>query len=310
MAYTDREDLNYLGKLFLIGANQTPFLNMIGGLTGGGKTTRSFNFPIAQPWALRAADQATAVKSEATSVTDVTAITYTRSQEYNTCQIMKYPYEVTFAKQSTFGEISGLAIAGENQPVTDEVAFQKMAALRQLAVDLEYSFLQGGYVAQNLANTVAKTRGIISACTVNTVAGGAAAISKAMIKELMLEMTASGAQFMNMVLFCNGYQKQALTELYGYAPEDRNVGGMNIQQIETDFAKLGVVYDPYMPTDKILIADMSVIAPVFCPSAGQVIRDVEEAVTTAKTGGFLYTQVGLDYGPKEYHGTITGLKDA
>ena len=78
MAYTDREDLNYLGQLFLIGANQTPFINMIGGLTGGGKTTSSFNFPIAQPWALRAADQATAVKSEATSISDTTEITYTR----------------------------------------------------------------------------------------------------------------------------------------------------------------------------------------------------------------------------------------
>ena len=36
MAYTDREDLNYLGQLYLVGANQTPFLNAIGGLSGGG----------------------------------------------------------------------------------------------------------------------------------------------------------------------------------------------------------------------------------------------------------------------------------
>lgn len=308
MAYTDREDLNYLGQLYLIGAYQTPFLNMIGGLTGGGKQTSAFNFPITQPWALRAADQATAVKSEATSISDTTAITYTRSQEYNTCQIMKYPYEVSFAKQSTFGEISGLAIAGQNQPVTDELAFQRMAALKQMAVDLEYSFLRGGYVPQSVAATVAKTRGIIAASTVNTVAGAAGALTKAMIQELMLEMATNGAQFGNMVLLCNGYQKQAITDIYGYAPEDRNVGGTNVQQIYTDFAQLGVVYDPFMPTDTILIADMSVVSPVFCPSEGQIIRDTPEAITTAKKGGFLYAQVGLDYGPKEYHGTITGLK--
>lgn len=310
MAYTDREDLNYLGQLYLIGANQTPFLNMVGGLTGGGKVSNSFNFPIAQPWSLRAADQATAVKSEATSITDVTAITYTRAQDYNTCQIMKYPYEVSFAKQSTFGEISGLAIANGDQPVGDELAFQRAAALKQMAIDLEYSFLQGSYVAQNLASTVAKTRGIIEAVTTSTVAAGSVALSKALINALLLEMATNGAEWENMVLFCNGFQKQKLSDLYGYAPESRNVGGVNVNQIETDFCMLGVQYDPQMPTGTVLIADMAKVSPVFCPYNGQVIADIETAVTTAKKGGFLYSQVGLDYGAEEMHGTLTGLATA
>lgn len=306
MAYTDRDDLNYLGQLYLIGANRTPFLNMIGGLTGGGKITKAFNFPIAQPWELRAADQSTAVKSEDTSVSDVTEITYGTTQEYNTTQIMKYPYGVTFARESTMGEISGLAIAGQTLPV-DPMVFQRTAALRQLAADIEYAFLRGTYVAQNTSATVAKTRGIIAACTSNTVAGGGGALTKAMIQALLLEMVASGAPFINPVLFCNGFVKQALTTLYGYAPEDRTVGGVDIQQIYTDFAQVGVAFDPFMPADTILIADMSVIFPVFCPVDGQVIKDQPVAMTTAKTGGFLYTQVGLDYGPQKYHGTLTGL---
>jgi hypothetical protein len=310
MAYTDRDDLNYLGKLYLIGANQTPFLNMIGGLNSG-KTSSSFNFPISQPWALRAADQSSAVMSEATSISTTTEITYTRAQEFNTCQIMKYPYGVSFAKQSTFGEISNVyKIAGEN-PVVDELAFQKMAALRQMAIDIEFAFLQGAYVAQNDAATVAKTQGIYAACASNNeVDGSSAALSKAMIKELLLEMAANGAQFVNPVMFVNGYQKQAISDLFGYAPEDRLVGGVNVQQIYTDFAPIGVVYAPYMPTDGLLIADMSVVAPVFCPVNGQLILDQEVATTTAKRGGFLYTQVGLDYGPKEYHGIISSLKDS
>lgn len=306
MAYTDREDLNYLGKLYLIGANQTPFLNMIGGLNGG-KTTNSFNFPVAQPWALRAADQSTAVKSEATSVSDTTPITYTRGQDYNTVQIMKYPYAVSFAKQSTYGEISGLAIAGQNQPVTDEKMFQRMAALRQMAIDTEYSFLQGSYVAQSGAATVAKTRGIIEATTTNTVNASSSALSKAQINNLMRTMASNGAQFQNPVIFVNAFQKQALTALYGYAPEDRNVGGVNIKQIETDFAMLGVVYAPQMTTSVLEIVDLAVVSPVFCPSEGQIIRDQEVATTTASSGGFLYAQVGLDYGPEEYHGKIYGL---
>jgi hypothetical protein len=307
MAYADREDLNYLGQLYLIGANQTPFLNMIGGITGGGKISNSFNFPIAQPWALRAADQATGVKSEASSITDVTEITYSRTQQFNTCQIMKYPYGVSFAKQSTFGEIAGLGIAGQNQPVTDELSFQRAAALKQAAIDLEFSFLQGAYVAQNLASTVAKTQGIIAATDTNKIAAGTADLTKALIDELVRTMSGNGSQFTNMVCFCNAFQKQAISDLYGYAPEDRNVGGVNIKQIETDFCMMGVVWAPQMPTDTILIADMSVCSPVFCPYDGQVIADVPVATTTAKKGGFLYMQVGLDYGPEEYHGKITGL---
>jgi hypothetical protein len=309
MAYTERSDVNYLGKLFLIGATQTPFLNMIGGLTGGGKTYPSFNFPISQPWTLRAADQSTAVKSEDTSISDVTPLTRTRTQVYNTCQIMKYPYAVSFAKQSTFGEISGVAIAGQTQPVTDELGFQRMAALRQLAVDLEYSFLRGAYVAQSAGETVAKTQGIIAACAAgsNTTSASSGALSAALIRTTLLEAFTNGAPFVNMVMFLNGFQKQALSQLYGYAPEDRLVGGVNINQIYTDFGVLGVVVDPYMPTDTILFADMSVISPVFCPSEGQVIRDTPVAMTTAQTGGFLYTQVGLDFGPETYHATLTNL---
>jgi hypothetical protein len=313
MAYTDREDLNYLGQLYLIGANQTPFLSMMGGLTQGAKTTTSFNFPIAQPWNLMDAgtSAAAAIKSEATSITDVTENTYTRGQDYNTCQIMKYPYGVSFAKQSTYGEVGAITVVGgnPNQPVKDELAFQRAAALRQMAIDIEYCFLNQNIVAQSASNTVAKTKGMKYAISTNTVAGGNAALSKSMIQELLREMATNGSIFQNVVVFANAYQKQAITDLYGYAPESRNVGGLNIKQIETDFGMLGVVFDPFMPTDEIYLVEMSVCTPVFCPSEGQLIRDVEVATTTAKKGGFLYTQIGLDFGPEEYHGSITGLAD-
>ena len=42
---------NYTGELYLIGANQTPFLNMMGGLQGGNiRTVGDFQYPLAQPW--------------------------------------------------------------------------------------------------------------------------------------------------------------------------------------------------------------------------------------------------------------------
>jgi hypothetical protein len=305
MAYTDREDLNYLGILYNIGANQTPFLNMAGGLNTG-EQGREFQFPLAQPWALSSASQNT--QSEATSRAAGTPVTYTRAQDKNTIQIMKYDAEVTYAKQSTWGNISGLSqIGGPDQPVKDELAFQQEAALKQMAIDVEYSFLQGSYTVPSVASTNQQTRGIIEACSTNAVAAGSVDLSKALIDELLRDMAGNGSVFSNPVLFCNAFQKQQLSDIYGFAPTDRTVGGVNVETIVTDFARLGVVYAPQMPTSTVLIADMSVVMPHFVPANGGLITWTDLSEPGASKGGFYYTQIGLQYGPEEYHGKITGL---
>jgi hypothetical protein len=303
MAYTDREDLNYLGMLYKIGANQTPFLNAIGGLNGG-KTTNSFPFPVAQPWSLTSASQPAI--TEAASVSSNTATTYTRAQDINTVQIFQYTVEVSHAKQSTWAEVSGISMVGD-QPVKNEFEFQKAAALRQMAVDVDYSFLQGAYQAAADASTAAKTKGLKNAISTNTVAGGSAALTKTMIDTLLQTMAGNGSVFSNPVAVCNAFQKTKFSEIYGYAPEDRNIGGVNIKQVETDFAILGIMYDPHMPTDEIYIVDMAVCSPVFCPYEGSLVTYEDLAQVAASKKGQWYAQIGLDFGPEEYHGSITGL---
>jgi len=318
MAYTDTEDLNYRGELFLIGAYQTPFLSMMGGL-GAGARSNSYIFPLAQPWGLTAASQPAI--TEAVSAAAGTATTITRSEDTNTVQIFKYDAAVSFAKQSQYGVMSGINTNDAN-PVTDELSFQKQGQLYQMSIDMEYSFLNGAYQAATDATTAAKTRGIITAATTNTVAAGGLALSKDMINELLREMAASGAKFQNPAIFVNAFNKQKLSDIYGYAPADRNIGGLNVKQIETDFANMGVVYDPFIPTNTLLIADMAVCRPVFVPvsfsgedfkvdiAAGSDVLWVPTAITAAQKGGFFYAQAGLDYGPEEYHGTITGTATA
>jgi len=305
MAYTDREDLNYLGQLFLIGQNQTPFLNMIGGVNGA-KTCKSFAFPVAQPYSLTSASQPAI--TEAASVSGQTPGTYTRGQDYNTVQIFQRAYSVSYAKQSAYGEISGLSILGD-QVVMDEMDFQRQAALKQISIDMEFSFLQGTYQLGSNATTAAKTRGLKNAIATSTVAGSSALLTKAMINEVLREMATNGAIFENMVILANAYQKQVLTDIYGYAPADRSVGGVNVKQIETDFAMFGIVYAPQMPTDEIYFTDISVCAPMVLPVGNQLILDEEKAYVGASKGGQIYCQAGIDYGPEEYHGSITGLKN-
>jgi len=306
MAYTDREDLNYIGQLFLIGANQTPFLNMIGGLNGG-KRARSFKFPVAQPWSLSAASQPAI--TEADSVSSNTATTVVRDQDTNTVQIFQETVEVSHAKQSTVGEIGGISVLGD-QPVTDEFDFQRQAALRQIAIDLEYSFLQGAFQDAVNVSTAAKMRGLKNAITTNTVAAAGATLTKAIADTMFATMASTGAIFENVVILANAFQKQKLSDIYGFAPEDRNVGGVNIKQIETDFGMVGIVFDPHMPTDEIYAVEISVCSPVFTPFEGQLMTFEMLAQVAASRKGQWYAQVGLDYGPEEYHGSVTGLATA
>ena len=309
MAYTDREDLNYLGELFLVGAYQTPFLNMAGGVGGqNSKVTRSFQFPIASPWSLTSASQPAI--TEAASVSSNTATTVTRAQDLNTVQIFQETIEVSHAKLSTYGEISGLSSTDTtaDQMVKNELEFQKMAHMKQIAIDMDYSFLNGAYQAASDATTAAKTRGIITACSTNTVAASSATLSKTLIDELLRTMAGNGSVFENMVFFVNAFQKQKLSDIYGYAPEDRNVGGVNIKQIETDFAQIGVVYAPNIPAATLLCADMNYVSAVTCLVPGKGTLFYEDlGQTAASQKGQLYGQFGLDYGPEEYHGTLTGL---
>lgn len=305
MAYTDREDLNYLGMLYRVDAGQTPLLSALGGINGGGaKITRSFQFPVAQPWTPGAAAQPAI--TEAASVSSNTATTVTRAQDLNTVQIFQNTVEVSHAKQSTFGEISGLSALGE-QPVTDEFEFQKMAQLAKMAKDLDYTMMQGAYQAASDASTAAKSRGLKNAISTNTVAAGSADLSKDMIDELVRTMVGNGAIANNMMIFANGYNKQRLSDIYGYQPADRVIGGVNIQTVFTDFFSAGVIYSPNCPTDEVYVVDMSVLSLVACPYNGQIITFEDLAQIAASKKGQWYAQLGLDYGPEEYHGSITGL---
>src|SRR5664279_1199655 len=167
MALTDRDtSLNYLGELFMDGANQTPFLNAIGGVGGvNAKATRSMIFPLGQTWTPEAASMPAIDEDEL--VTAGTADTVARSQQTNTVMIFQKYVTVSDLKQAAYGELSGLSAVG-TQPVQNEMAFQKMAKLKKMALDMNLAFLTGTYAAATNSSTAAQTRGIITACTTNT----------------------------------------------------------------------------------------------------------------------------------------------
>lgn len=316
MALTKSDTLNYRGTLFVVGNNQTPFLSMIGGLNGG-RREPSAEFSLTVQSTTNVASQN--VQSEDTAAAAGTPTTYAKAQTNNTTQIMKYDAAVTFKKAAARVWASGLN-NGEEVSQPDSLTFQRQMALLQMAKDIDYSFIQGSYVQAANTATAAQTRGIIEAVTTNAVAAAGANLTKALVDTLLKNMYNNGSLFQNIVLLVPATQKVNLSNIYGYAPENRNVGGINIQQIETDFGLVGVTLEPHMPSNSLVAVEVSVCTPTFNPVIfdegngamidlvnGQDVIWVRTAVTAAQYGGFYYSQIGLDYGPESYHGKITGL---
>lgn len=300
---------NYIGELFQVGKVNTPFLNMIGGLTGGGKQANAFEFPISQEWNLNAGSQPNI--SEGASVTAPTPTTFVRGQKHNTCQIFHRSVTVTYAKQSQAAQLSGLNIEGTN-PVRDELSFQIMANLEQVAKDADYTFINGVYAQAADVDTAARTRGMLPAIQTNVIdhSGVPAALTEQDIKDLVRTMADNGCPFTNPVLFAGSTQVQAISTLWEdkFMSDSRTVGGIAIKQILTDFCQLGIVWAPHMPADQIMVVDMAYVAPVFLPVPGKGYLFYEElSKSGAAEKGQLYGQIGLDHGVEMFHGKITEL---
>jgi hypothetical protein len=184
--------------------------------------------------------------------------------------------------------------------------------LQIIARNIEYTIFNGAYQIATDAGVANKTRGMLAACDLSggtAVAAGSAALSKTIMDSFFLSMFTAGALMRNPVIWTGGYIKQRLSEIYGYAPTDRNVGGLNIKQIETDFGNVGVA-DPhrFVPAGTLLLVDMSVVRPVTqpVPEKGNMFYE-ELSKTGASENGQIFGQFGIDHGPAFAHGKITGL---
>ena len=306
-------------SLITFSPTQYPFLSRVGPT----KIAASDEYAMSAQYSLETFAQPAI--TEAGSVTAPTAVAYDRTNEVNAIQIFQKSIAVSYARQSAanrlrYAEVgtSGYAYANDPRvnPVSDELAFQTNAAKEQAYGDLEVACLSGSYQKATSASVANKMRGIISACTSNTVAASSAKLDKTMIDELLVGMAGNGAKFVRPVIFANAFNKQVISSIYEYVPQDRNMGGSNIQMIETDFGIFEVVFNRNMPTSTVLFADMSVVSLVNQPVPGKAympdglffLEELSKAGAAEKYQ--LYGQLGLDYGSQLYHGTITGTATA
>ena len=304
---------NYHGIIYQITPNDTPFFSAIGGLTGGKSTLstefswQTFDLPsAAQPAILEGADPSLGAR--------------VRAEIRNVVQIFQYGIKLSYTKMSapnnygTAGASSNPMGVGGNNPVNNEMSWQVQQVLKTAARDIEYSFINGAYQLPANNSTARKTKGMLAAITSNVVDASSAPLSETHFKTLLKSIWDGGGiqEQDTAYVYCNSTQKEKISEIYAYAPQDRNVGGVDINTIETDFGRLNVVLNRYVPQDTILVASIEACAPVF-------LMVVEDGVTKgflfeeplAKTGAAatrqIYGEIGLEYGYEGQHGKIIGL---
>lgn len=304
---------NYVGELFAASREDTPLLSAIGGLTGG-RATKATSFEW-QGYDLRDPDD-TRQRLEGADAPDGEA--RTRYKASNVVEIHQEAVNLSYTKQGATGQLNTdgaqtVDIGGTIVPA-DELSWQISQQLKQIARDVEYSFIKGTYANPDDNASPRRTRGLLEAITTNVMETTHTA--KTLTADDVLDLAQMAwdnggiRESETRTIVVNSDLKRALTRCFvtdaGYKEETRNVGGVNLQTIETDFGRFNIMLDAYMPKDKLLVLSLEQLAPRFLEIPGKGHFFVEPL---AKTGASdkvqIYGEIGLEYGDQKAHALLT-----
>lgn len=300
---------NFSGLLFNKGNTATPFSTLIGGKS---RNTNAWEFAMSQEYDTDESLAQPAI-TETASLTAPNPDFVTRSQNTNVVQIFQETLQISYGKQSSMGQLSGINIAGQEANPSTELDFQTAAKMVKIGNKIEHTFLNGTFQRGTHDDVAYKTRGITSAITTNVKAAAGAGLGYWLIAELMQMMADSNAPTNGLVVMARPVHimqinADAATNGLTVIPEAREVNGLKLSTIITPFGTVSLVENPKVAQATALVINPAVCAPVYMPVPGKG-NFFREAL--AKTGASdkyqIYGQVGLDYGIEHYHGKITGL---
>ena len=313
---------NYVGELFAASPEDTPLLSAIGGLTGG-ESVGATLFEWQGYDRRDAADDRQRLEG-ADAGSGEERVRYSAS---NVLEIHQEAVAISYTKQGATkqrGVGSTAVTVGATVIPADELAWQLDQQFKQIARDVEKTFITGTY--QNPADntTARKTRGLLAAVSTNTLAAPASGTAAAtdplgldgltaeVVLDLMQKIWTNGGiqEAETRTLITNASIKRRLTKLFvtdkNYREETRNVGGVNLQTIETDFGRVNIMLDRYMPGGKLAVVSLEELKPAFLevPGKGHFFAE-----PLAKTGSSdkvqIYGEIGLIYGNEKKHGVLT-----
>lgn len=307
---TSHNLLNYSGLLFAKGNSATPFSTLIGGKS---RTTNSWLFPTSLEYEIGGGNSQPAI-SESASLTAPNPSFVTRAQNINACQIFQEALAISYGKQSSMGQLSGLNIAGQTANPQNELDFQVGATMKRIAKDVEYTFLNGVFQDGQFDDQAYKTGGIVNAIQSIVSDVDDTPLGYWIVASLIEELSHE-APTDNLVLMARGInimQLNADASANGMTviPAARNVNGINIDTLITPFGTIGLLTNNFLPEGTAVIVNPAICAPVYMDVPGKGNFFLESLAKTGAADKYqIYGQLGLDYGSEWYHGKITGLKN-
>lgn len=301
---------NYVGELFGASPEDTPFLSSIGGLTGGMSVAATlFEW---QGYDLRdAADN----RQRLEGADAPTAEERVRYNEANVLEIHQEVTGVSYTKQGATKQRGAGATAvtiGSTTLPADELAWQLEQQFKQIARDVEKTFITGTYARPADNTAPRRTRGLLQAITTNvaTVSGGA--LTEAAVLDLFQDVWSNGGiqEGETRTVVVGAALKRQLTKIFitdkGYKESTRDVGGVSLQTFETDFGRANIMLNRYAPANVLTVASLEECAPAFLEVPGKGHFFAEKL---AKMGASdkvqIYGEIGLKYGNQRKHGKLT-----
>ena len=308
---------NFVGELFSASKEDTPLLSAIGGLTGGRSTGAKTFFD----WQFYDLRDAATDRQRKEGQDAPTAEQRKRSTARNVVEIHQESVELSYTRQATAGQQNTgseavVSIGGTSLPAS-ELVWQIEQQLKQIARDVNKTFFVGQFADPSDNNSPRKTRGLLQAITTNvgtyvqpdlSNSSQVAAFGTALL-DLMQDIWTNGGirEAETRTIIVNAANKRALTAAFitgrNYQEQSRNVGGVNLQTIETDFGRCNVMLDQDCPVP--VVCSLEDLAPRFLEIPGKGHFFVEPL---AKTGASdkvqIYGEIGLEYGNQRKHGKL------
>lgn len=159
---------NYVGELFSLTPTETPFLSMIGGLTGGkGVATTKFSWQTDD-------NRDPQDRQRVEGAPAPTAENRVRAKVENVTEIHQEKASVSYTKQAATQLLATptaapFSMQGGTNPVVNELDYQVQKAIEAIALDVNNSFINGHFVDATDNATARRTRGIIEAVTTNAI---------------------------------------------------------------------------------------------------------------------------------------------
>jgi hypothetical protein len=307
---------NVIGQVIKIGAaaNTGKFLAAIGGLNGA-RRVKSQTFDMLASYSLDTPSPTTALISETASLSAGTATFYAKTPVSNMVQIMKYDVIVSdllAAAQDQYADpVAYNAFMSANFPKVSKFDEQAAMKMEQLSADWEATCLAGTLVARAVVGTSVAAGGLTDSTIgiqTNTVNASSAALDSSMISELLVDMVEHGAPLRNPCIVAKPTYIDQLNALYGFAPQDRNVGGVELKQVFTTYGPVSLIWSNAAPANTLIIADLAFIKPVVMPHKGGedvLLKEFMDGASAEK--GYLEGYISVDFGHESLHGKVYGL---